>query len=34
VPDVLFAKIEDAQIEQWKLEFGDSQAAPTAIESH
>jgi len=34
VPDVLFAKIEDAQIEQWKLEFGDSQAPPTAIESH
>jgi len=28
VPDVLFAKIEDVQIEQWKLEFGDSQAPP------
>jgi hypothetical protein len=26
VPDVLFTKIEHAQIEQWKLEFGDSQA--------
>jgi methionyl-tRNA synthetase len=25
VPDVLFAKIEDAQIEQWKSEFGGSQ---------
>jgi methionyl-tRNA synthetase len=34
VPDVLFAKIEDAQIEKWKSEFGDSQAPPTAIEPH
>ena len=34
VPDLLFAKIEDAQIERWKSEFGDSQGPPTAIESH
>jgi hypothetical protein len=34
VPDVLFPNIEDAQIEEWKLEFGDSQAPPTASKSH
>ena len=34
VPDLLFAKIEDVQIERWKSEFGDSQGPPTAIESH
>jgi methionyl-tRNA synthetase len=34
VPEMLFAKIEDVQIDQWKSEFGDLQAPSMAVESY